>query len=532
MSFLLQRVVGRGLSLSEIRGSLLRIGRGTSADLRSENPALAFEHAVIEQSEDGSVITDAGSITGTYVNGKPVETHRLRKGDFIEIGDLQISVQSADPGAPLFLRIASTDARIVGQSDEKAEPDLPIAPGGAIQAKRFDFAGSYRLYRPFFSKLTLVALLMLGAIVVIGEVTQVEQQKVFMPGGVSSAHSLAKDESGNSIASRCSACHSPWKGVDDKRCSRCHGEATHVDNVAGKQSCEECHHEHRGAVRLAAIADDRCTSCHGALAEHMKTQRPEGAASHERITAFGTLHPEFTWPPDTDALRFNHRVHLDGTRLRDARGLPKKLECASCHRLVAWRGGFEPKAITFAEDCQTCHRLTFDPRVPDAEAPHGGDPGLVYAFILSTYAGARDLSGRSPDEVRRILASRPPAPPDERAVLNAEQLIKTRCALCHEITRRNGKLAATPPILRDQWLDSGKFNHGSHRNVECESCHSSRDSRLTSDVLMPDRKNCTPCHGDASTNGSVSTVRKSSPCILCHQYHQNREMMMRRRVAS
>ena len=117
-------------------------------------------------------------------------------------------------------------------------------------------------------------------------------------------------------------------------------------------------------------------------------------------------------------------------------------------------------------------------------------------------------------------------------MLNAEQLIKTRCSLCHEVARRNGKLAATKPVLRDQWLDSGKFGHGPHRNVGCESCHAARASKLTPDVLMPERKNCTECHGATSTNATVSTVRESSRCILCHQYHQNKEAMMRRRVDS
>ncbi len=532
MSFLLQRTVGRGLSLSEIRGSILRIGRGTSADLRSENPALAFDHAVIDQTDVGYVITDSGSITGTYVNGKPVETHRLQKGDLVAIGDLQITVQSSDPGAPLFLRISSSEGRILGQVDEQSEPVAPIALGGSVQAKRFDFAGSYRLYRPFFSKLTVAALLMLGAIVVIGEVTQIEQQKAFMPGGVSSAHSLAKDDSGNSIAERCSACHAPWKGVQDKRCSKCHGEATHLENVAEKLECESCHHEHRGVVRLAEIADERCVSCHRALGDHMKSRNEAAIVAYGQVTAFGSEHPQFTWPPDENTLRFNHAVHLSSKGVRDATGLPRKLECVSCHRLVGWRGGFEPKGISFAEDCQSCHRLTFDPRFPEAEAPHGGDPGLVYAFILSTYAGARDLTGRSPDELRRILATRPPSPPDERAILNAEQLIKTRCALCHQVVRRGGKLTATKPVLRDQWLDSGKFTHGPHRNVACESCHESRASKLTSDVLMPSKKSCTECHGASSTNAAVSTRRESSRCILCHQYHQNREMMMRRRVDS
>ena len=90
MSFVIQRASGRGLALTQVRSDLLRIGRGTNAELRSENPAVALEHAVIETDANGFTITDKGSITGTYVNRRPVETARLARGDVIEIGDLRI----------------------------------------------------------------------------------------------------------------------------------------------------------------------------------------------------------------------------------------------------------------------------------------------------------------------------------------------------------------------------------------------------------------------------------------------------------
>ena len=83
MSFLIQRTSGRNLTLTQIHGEVLRIGRGTNQELRSENPAVALEHALIESDVAGYLITDKGSITGTYVNKKPVETSRLGKGDAI-----------------------------------------------------------------------------------------------------------------------------------------------------------------------------------------------------------------------------------------------------------------------------------------------------------------------------------------------------------------------------------------------------------------------------------------------------------------
>ena len=53
MSFLLQRASGRSLTLTQVSTDTLRIGRGTNQELRSENPAVSLEHAVIESDVAG-----------------------------------------------------------------------------------------------------------------------------------------------------------------------------------------------------------------------------------------------------------------------------------------------------------------------------------------------------------------------------------------------------------------------------------------------------------------------------------------------
>ena len=45
MSFVLQRVTPRGLVLNQVSAEVLRIGRGTNAELRSDNPAVSLDHA-------------------------------------------------------------------------------------------------------------------------------------------------------------------------------------------------------------------------------------------------------------------------------------------------------------------------------------------------------------------------------------------------------------------------------------------------------------------------------------------------------
>src|ERR1700704_3991278 len=141
MSFVIQRSLGRGLALTQVRRDVLRIGRGTNAELRSENPAVALEHAVIEGDANGYTITDKGSITGTYVNRRPVETARLARGDVIEVGDLRIEVQILEPGKPLFVRVspASSSPALANDDEESVVVSAGIVRGGVLKAPKIDY---------------------------------------------------------------------------------------------------------------------------------------------------------------------------------------------------------------------------------------------------------------------------------------------------------------------------------------------------------------------------------------------------------
>ena len=525
MAFVLQRVEGRKFALNEVRGKLLRIGRGTNQELRSENPAVALEHATIEGDANGYTITDKGSITGTYVNRKPVEFARLAVGDVIEIGDLRIEVQRADAAKPLFLRVVST------VSQQAVTPGVPIfedealpAVAGAAQVKapKIDYADAYRLRRSYLTKTTLVALMLILALAAISEVVRPENHTAFMPGGVSSAHAHAVDPVNNlPVAPNCKNCHDPFRGVTNTKCMTCHTKEPHSQIESHPPACMDCHGEHRGSVKLAMIPDRTCVSCHADIASHVLP----GSKVEDRVakvTAFDSAHPEFVYPKaDPDPLRFNHKLHLQPRGMLNDKGKREVLTCVNCHRLVTDKNGkADPAALNFGEDCQRCHRLTFDARFPDAEVPHGGDPGLVYGFVVGTYSGNRDIVGKTPEEVRRILTNAPPTSVDERAVLNAEQVIKTRCTLCHDIARRAGKLAATPPVIVQHWLEHARYSHTEHRNLECTSCHAAAlGSSATSDVLLPSRKDCTPCHG--GRDGSAA-----STCVTCHEYHERSKMLL------
>jgi pSer/pThr/pTyr-binding forkhead associated (FHA) protein len=516
VSFLLQRASGRSLTLTQVSTETLRIGRGTNQELRSENPAVALEHAIIERDVAGYFITDKGSITGTYVNRKPVETARLAKGDAIEIGDLRLEVQVADPAKPLFLRIVTTRSASGALFDDEEDAAQVATPGArVVKAKRYDYAAAYRLHRPWLTKLSITALLLIVALTVIGEVVGRRKQTVFMPGGLSSAHA-------RSVAANCDACHTPFKSVSSGKCLDCHPQQPHGEHELNPPDCFACHSEHRGATKLAALADQTCTGCHADLQKHMRPppaqlaalKFAEGRYSFEniaRVTAFGGQHPELSYPRDPNTLRFNHKLHLNAKGVRNATGNREVLQCTGCH--ASTKG--EPVVADFEQHCQRCHLLTFDARFPDAQVPHGGDPGIVYGYIGGMYSGDRELAGKSAAEVRRILTTRRRVSTGERGVIAAEQVVKTKCSKCHDIVRTGGRPAVEPPVILTSWLNRARFTHARHLKVECEQCHEGvRESAATSDVLMPRAKNCTGCHGV-----KANVAEAESTCVTCHLYH-------------
>jgi pSer/pThr/pTyr-binding forkhead associated (FHA) protein len=518
VSFVLQRVTGRGLVLNQIGTASLRIGRGTSAELRSENPAVALEHAVIDHDSAGYSVTDKGSITGTYVNGKPVESARLTKGDVIEVGDLRIEVQLADPARPLFLRVQSSTMvapLIAGEADTDEASVVAAAPaGGALKAPKVDYVSEFRLRRVWLTKASLMALAAIVALTVVSEVVKPENQKYFMPGGVSSAHARARDADRKPIAEQCSTCHAPWRGVTDRQCNECHAKPPHSTLQRADVTCVSCHPEHRGAEQLALTRDTKCVACHSDLAAHVVPgAKISPAVAH--IPEFGRKHPEFEIVADRNALRFNHKLHLQAGGIFNSQGRREVLVCTTCHKLVAdARGRIDPKPVKFAADCQRCHRLTFDARFPDLEVPHGGDPGLVYGAVVAAHSGQRDLAMKSPDEIRRILTTRSAVRPDESAIVDAEHVIKTKCTLCHDILRNGSRLVVTPPVIPARWIMHVDFAHTSHRALDCEKCHdAARRSSITTEVLIPKQPACFECHGS-------SAGRAASTCVTCHDYHE------------
>lgn len=101
---------GRGeQEVESFQGLVLRIGRGTNAELRFTERSIDLEHAAIyfdQQGEDGGyLLRDLRSSTGVWLNSERVRSARLRDQDTIELGGFRLKVKWQEPTDPLFLQI-------------------------------------------------------------------------------------------------------------------------------------------------------------------------------------------------------------------------------------------------------------------------------------------------------------------------------------------------------------------------------------------------------------------------------------------
>jgi pSer/pThr/pTyr-binding forkhead associated (FHA) protein len=68
------------------------IGRGRSADLVIAEPTISRAHAAIGCDAEGFFMQDLGSTNGTKVNGQPSPLARLKDGDDLQLGKLQLRI--------------------------------------------------------------------------------------------------------------------------------------------------------------------------------------------------------------------------------------------------------------------------------------------------------------------------------------------------------------------------------------------------------------------------------------------------------
>ena len=74
----------------------MSIGRTPDAAVFLDDVTVSRNHALLVHRQDGHYIDDLGSLNGTYVNRRRIESHRLDDGDEIQIGKYKLSYLERD----------------------------------------------------------------------------------------------------------------------------------------------------------------------------------------------------------------------------------------------------------------------------------------------------------------------------------------------------------------------------------------------------------------------------------------------------
>jgi pSer/pThr/pTyr-binding forkhead associated (FHA) protein len=77
-----------------LEGDRMTIGRRPDSDVFLDDVTVSRDHALIVRRGDEFHLDDLGSLNGTYVNRRRIETHHLADGDELQVGKYKLTFLS------------------------------------------------------------------------------------------------------------------------------------------------------------------------------------------------------------------------------------------------------------------------------------------------------------------------------------------------------------------------------------------------------------------------------------------------------
>jgi hypothetical protein len=373
--------------------------------------------------------------------------------------------------------------------------------------------------------------------------------------------------------------------TSDAKCIGCHAAPAHHANIKEDQqhwigNCASCHQDHQGSsVSLTRIDDAHCTRCHVRIADIVGEPTLKNP-DISRIKSFADRHPEFRSiaAGDPGKIQFNHALHMrpgltktgDGRALSKYEDLPSdylshaiegwdaakpqagavQLQCASCHESSTSddRLAFSSKKdkttrntahfapIQFDRHCQACHALKIGPEENDV-VPHGLKASelkqIVFAFLLqkqdepASKSGLEEYESRLLGKPRKELAGAALVDDADGRLNGIRTHLATTCTKCHSYADGENPFTGNvlPANIPQFWFQHGRFNHASHRAMDCAHCHGEATTATKSSaVMIPNYKACVECHSSAGSVEATSDLARQfagarSDCVECHTYH-------------
>ncbi len=535
----------------------ISIGTRTSCELTLRDPIAAEVHCHVVHQDLVYRIEDAGTATGTFVNGLAIaKPTALASGDEIVLGVNKLVVEIVREENGFALHLDLQEDKFFQKARFSTGDDPQWIPGDreAFKEAEINFSAFPALRVAGWSAVSIALLALLLLLVPGVRATLVQ------PGPLHNLHGQILAAEG------CIACHEPWGGVTSERCRSCHAvelEGRHPFDGAlaaalPADACTRCHVEHLGSESVVREVDALADVWPG-VAPRVRERDPLFVPRDFRseVGCAGCHHVET--PTLEDARRFVAE-HGSGRSLSDtgrldqaARATPavakfdhashvgeRKIECAHCHRPADSAEVAESRrdfAVVPFTTCMGCHHAEGNTAygelavVTDSAASgappfrvdwHGkaeerclachaeledGSPALVETESL---AFQDSITGAPipPSESPRLLFSLESRGHDEQAGAKGRD-----CSECHAA----GDFASAKRVDRRFWhalhlaeLPAGADDVTAERaralSAACSECHADVVASASLTGMLFDGSTCARCHASSANGESTPAI--------------------------
>ena len=133
-----------GLRRELTSSDTLLIGRGEACGLKLSDGSVSRVHCRVTLTGGKVLVEDAGSRWGTLINGTPIETHEIRPGDRIVIGDTELQLELRSPAAETIApsrrrvleKTSAADHNTSRSNESPADEPRPPGSGPAVPPPR------------------------------------------------------------------------------------------------------------------------------------------------------------------------------------------------------------------------------------------------------------------------------------------------------------------------------------------------------------------------------------------------------------